>query len=618
LARASLDIQTLLGQPIEEGWATFVEMRHVYSSDFAEWTASIKGPKGRGSLQGVANRLGTSWHYSRLVFTSEGSLKTVDLSPRPARDKLFLSESKKRVFLVPLGNVPQEDLEWAPSYYRDKFSLDVEVLPAIPLQDSEWDARKHQLIAESLVALMKQSRPEKVKDQSAILIGITTEDMYIQSFDWNYAINYRQDGRYAVVSTARLRPVLFFQRWNTALETSRLRKMITKNVYVECFDVPMSSDYTSAVSGGVMSPEEVDYMTDEIVGAEGRWHSLLNGGVPTISMTLMPGQSTAWNMEWIGKPPTDLSSEYFAADLWPGLLIQRKTDFYFGGDFPLQFVRTYSSREEPSREFGLGTRNSLDISIGGVPGKYMELTLENGVRTHFDRDERRDRGGRQAYSGQADYLSPFSLGTIFMRGYDVEIETRDGWRYFFPYRATAKAEEKYAVLTGYSDPHGKRYEMQRNEAGDLMRVTTPAGKWLNFERDEHNRFRQIEDSEGRVVNYEYGSRGELVRVTDSRREDEVYRYNAKGQIVAVVDGAGHEQMTITYSPDGWITGQELPDGRTFQYEYHRDKGGNLSQIQFTDPRGYVTLFNYVGKQYLQSLPSKSANPNQGDANPFLE
>jgi hypothetical protein len=29
--------------------------------------------------------------------------------------------------------------------------------------------------------------------------------MYIQSYDWSYAINYREDGHFAVVSTARLR-----------------------------------------------------------------------------------------------------------------------------------------------------------------------------------------------------------------------------------------------------------------------------------------------------------------------------------------------------------------------------------------------------------------------------
>jgi YD repeat-containing protein len=618
VARSSPEVQSLLGSSIQEGWAAFVEVRHVYGSDFAEWTASIKGPKGRGWLYGVANRIGSSWHYSRLLFTLNGNKKIVDLTPPPPPDRLLSGESKKNVFLVPLGTVPDAYLAWAPAYYKAKFALNVEVLPVIPLRSSVWNAKRRQLIAENLIALMKQALPETLKDQSAILIGVTTGDMFIQSYDWRYAINYREDGRFAVVSAARLPPTLFFQKWNHALEISRLQKMITKNVYLECFDAPMSSDYTSAVSGGVMSPAEVDYMSDEIVGAENRWQSMPSGMAPTISVVLNTEQPAAWNMEWSGKPPTDVATEYLAANLWAGVLIQRKTDFYLNGDFPLQFVRTYASRDVQSREFGAGTNDSLDISIGGVPEKYMALTLENGVQTYFDRDVRGDSGGRQAYRGRADYFSPFSRGTIFMRGFDVELETTEGWHYFFPYRPAAKAEDKYLVLTDYSDPQGKRFEMQRNKTGELLRVTTPEGKWLNFQRDEQNRFRRIEDSEGRAVNYDYDSKGDLIRVSDSRGNTVVYRYDEKDQMVEVLDGHGHAQMTTTYSPDGRITGQTLADGRTFQYEYRRGKGGSLAQIRFTDPRGYVTLFDYVGERYLQSLPSKSADPKQSDAQPFLE
>lgn len=601
IARSSPKIQSLLGQPIQEDWAIFVETRHVENSDFAEWTATLKGPKGRGRLEGVANRIDSTWHYSRLLFTPNGGQKIVDLTPNPTSDHLLLSENEKKVYIVPLGTVPNGYLQWAPAYYKAKFGIDVTVLPTIPLSAPVWNARRGQLIAENLLDLMKETLPEKVADQSTILIGVTSDDMYIASYNWRYAINYREDGRYGVVSTARLQPYLFFQKWNDALLLSRLQKMLTKNVYVLCYNVPMSSDFTSAVSAGVMSPEEVDYMSDEILGADKHWHASLTGLVPTISMVFAPNQPVAWNMEWSAKPPTDTSSEYFAAHLGEGLLIQRKTDFYLDGDFPLQFVRTFASKDEQSGEFGIGTNDSLDISIGGEPGKYMALTQENGVRTYFDRDARIDSGGRQAYRGRADYLSRLSLATIFMHGYDIEIDATDGWQYFFPYRPGAKAENKYSVLTGYSDPQGRRFEMQRNKAGDLLRVTTPAGRWLSFERDQNNRVRRIEDSEGRVVTYEYNSRGELIRVSDSRGESEVYRYDEKEQLVAVLDNRGHVRMTISYA-DGRITGQTLADGRTFRYQYWRNKAGDLEHIRFTHPKGYVTLFDCVGKQYSQSLP----------------
>jgi predicted Zn-dependent protease len=442
MARSSSEIQNLLGQPLQEGWTTFVESRHVYGSDFAEWTASLKGPKGSGQLSGAANRIGSSWHYSRLMLTADDG-RIVDLTPPPERDKLFLKESSKKVFLVPLGPVPEEYLSWIPAYYKHKFELNVQVLPVIPLNPSVGNATRRQLVAERLVALMKSALPKEARDQSTILLGLTSEDMFIQSYDWRYAINYREDGRFGVVSTARLKPALFFQKWNHVLALSRLQKMLTKNVYLLCFGAPMNGDDTSAVSGGVMSPEEVDYMSDEIVGAEGRWHSLRSGTAPTISMIIDPKQPTAWDMEWSAKPPTDVSTEYFAADLWAGIFIQRKTDFYLAGDFPLQFVRTYASKDVQPREFGVGTNDSLDISMAGEPNNYLLLTQENGVQTHFDFDPRGNSGGRQIYRGRPDYFSPFSQGTLLMRGFDVEIETTDGWHYFFPFRQAAKTEDKY-------------------------------------------------------------------------------------------------------------------------------------------------------------------------------
>jgi YD repeat-containing protein len=598
-------MQELLGQPIQEGLVAFGEDWPIHGSEFAEWTTSLKGPKGRGQLHGVANRIGSSWHYSRLVFIPGNGQTILDITPSPGRDALVSSENKKKLFLVPIGTVQGESLAWAPAYYKAKFDLDVEILPAIAMDASMRNAARHQFVAEKLIGLMKRALPGKVRDQLSILIGVTAEDMYIESYDWRYAINYREDGRFGVVSTARLRPTLFFQ--NRELVTSRLQKMLSKNVYTLCFNAPMSSDYTSAVSGGVMSPAEVDYMSDQVIGAEGRWHSLLSGLVPTISMVLAAEQPVAWNMEWSSKPPVDVSTEHFSANLWAGALIQKKTDFYLDGDFPLQFVRLYGSRNDAAREFGLGTRNSLDISMTGEPGKYLELVLENGVQTDFDRDARRDSAGRQAYQGRVDYLGPFSQAKIFMRGFDSELITTDGWHYFFPYRPTAKSEDKLAALAGYSDPRGRRFEMERNDPGDLLSIRTPAGKWLHFESDQQHRYRRIEDSEGRVVNYEYDAKGRLIRVSSTQGDVEYYRYDDKNHMREVLDSNENVLMNITYSPEGSISSQTLRDGRSFRYEYERNATGKVVQIRFTDPRDYITAFSFAGKKYTQSLPYRAGD-----------
>jgi YD repeat-containing protein len=601
-------LQSLLGQPIQEGWPTFGEIRAVDGSDFAEWTSSLKGSKGRGQLHGVANRIGDTWHYSRLLFISADGKNALDLTPSPAPDKFPFDADRKKVFLVPLGDVQGAGLDWAHGYYRSKFGLDVEVLHAIPLDASGQDFNRHQFIAERLIATLERSEQEEAKDRSAVFIGVTREDMYIESYDWRYAINYRgRGGRFAVVSTARLSPRMFFQKWNRALETSRLQKMITKNMYLLCFDLPLSGDSTSALSGGVMSPEEIDSMSDQVIGAATRWQSVVSGGEPTISVTFAQGQPAEWKMEAETKPPADVSSEYFGADLKIGLFIQRKTDFYLDGDWPLQFVRVYRNKDADSYGFGIGANDSLDTFIDGEPGKVLELALEDGARIPFHRDQSKENADKQIYLGRSVSDSPFSHSRILLEGYSSRLVTSDGWQYLFPYREKAQAESKYAVLTGYGDSRGHRFQMERNEAGDLLRITTPEGKWLHFESDEKHRFRRIEASDGRAVNYEYDETGRLIRVSDSQGNVESYRYDEKNQMRAVLDGQGNVLMDISYSPDGWVTNQRLRDGRSFNYEYRWDTQSALTQNKFTDPQGFVTLFNYRGgdlTQSLRALPSE--------------
>ena len=45
IAQSSAELQDLVGQPMQDGWTAFGEIRRAYGSEFAEWTTSLKGPK---------------------------------------------------------------------------------------------------------------------------------------------------------------------------------------------------------------------------------------------------------------------------------------------------------------------------------------------------------------------------------------------------------------------------------------------------------------------------------------------------------------------------------------------------------------------------------------------
>jgi predicted Zn-dependent protease len=96
-------------------------------------------------------------------------------------------------------------------------------------------------------------------DPNAVIIGLTSADMYIASKDWNYAYGMRHGDRWAVVSSARM-------SWGTASDQrrmERLEKMITKNIGILFYGLPPSSDPRSVLYNNVLGPDDLDRMTEE-------------------------------------------------------------------------------------------------------------------------------------------------------------------------------------------------------------------------------------------------------------------------------------------------------------------------------------------------------------------
>jgi len=46
--------------------------------------------------------------------------------------------------------------------------------------------------------------------------------------------------------------------------------LLSKNIVILYFDLPLSIDYTSLLSGGLFSGSEIDRMGGELIGGEGR------------------------------------------------------------------------------------------------------------------------------------------------------------------------------------------------------------------------------------------------------------------------------------------------------------------------------------------------------------
>lgn len=167
------------------------------------------------------------------------------------------------MYFVALGDIPENTLQQLTAHYKDRFGVTIETLPAIPLDDTLVNRRRNQISAETLIGVMREKSPNVVNDPQAIVIGLTSQDIFIQRYDWDFAFSLRQDDRVAVVSMARMDPVNFGEPANEVLLNTRLRKMVTKHIGIFYFGKSPSSNPRSVLYKDIMGLEELDAMGED-------------------------------------------------------------------------------------------------------------------------------------------------------------------------------------------------------------------------------------------------------------------------------------------------------------------------------------------------------------------
>ena len=116
-------------------------------------------------------------HYSNSLDNfefqiSELAANDVSTSPGQAPEKVY------NIYFIPVGNATTPEIDDLLAHYRQKFGLTSTILPALTLGPSEVDPIRRQLIAENVLALMHKTYSGYVENNSSILIGITSDDMY--------------------------------------------------------------------------------------------------------------------------------------------------------------------------------------------------------------------------------------------------------------------------------------------------------------------------------------------------------------------------------------------------------------------------------------------------------
>ena len=598
IASSNAEVQTILGSNIHPVFPALGHLMSLEGAEFAEWSVVLSGTKGTGHLYGVADQVNGVWDYSRLVFKSANSPELVNLAPV---HRLSLPRVPvKRVYLLPIGLAEAESLDWAPAYYKSKMEIDVTTLPSKPLPSDLVNSQRNQLDSDRCIdEFLTTTYPQLANDPTALLIAVTSKDMYIPTFNWRYAENRRKEGRFAVVSSARLHPYSFLEKMNPEWLHSRLQKLLTKNILILYFDLPMSSDYSSVLSGGVLAGWEIDGMGGDLIGGEKRWDPFIESGSPAVTIYHTPGKDILWNREWAESALPDSAMQLFTVALDIGVVVQRKADFVFADEPAMQFTRVYRNQDDRSRSFGVGASHSFDMFLGGKMGVAVDLIMPDGHRVHFVHEPPKAGQRGDTYLPSRPSYDRF-VEAVYLGG-TWKVRTTDGWTYLFPYRPNA-LPEYVTVLTSFLDPAQRKYEMQRDTSGALLAISSPSGAWLHFENDAEHRIRNITASSGRFIRYDYDNAGNMNRATASDGSVDFYTYDDKNQMLTAAHGNEKPFVTNEYFVDGYIKSQTLPHGQSFEYHYSRE-GGRILNTYITDPNGLQTYIQFRPDGYLEWPPA---------------
>jgi YD repeat-containing protein len=609
LVSRSAEAKAALGEPIRAGAGVRGAVRNSTASGYAVLAVPVSGPKGKGTLYVVANRLGSDWDIEREVLQIGDGSRKIDLTP-PTQQENFRYPATGRVYLLPLDDNAASDLENLPAYYKARLGMDVELLPTQKLEPDDLDPEAKQVIAEKTLQSMAENQPEMAEDMDSVMLGVTSRDMNYQSLNLRYGTNF-YSGRFSIVSTARFHEMPWYAGANPEVFAVRTRKMITRNLALLHFPVDRSSDVSSALSIDVYTASDVDGMGEAFGGQDGNAR-LVSVGAPCVTILQGPNGKQGWRLGCINDAQGDGRFERFETYTGVPLFVMSRADFSFQGQPSFSFLRKYRPQDDTSRPFGIGATDSFDIFPVGDSQTFswVELILASGERVHFARTSSGTGFANAEYRASNFLGSPFSLSSLAWNGNGWDLETRDGWTYKFPSSGPERTWQQCA-LTGMRSASGKAFSIQRNNTSDLQEVRAPDGESINFTYDAMHRITSGKETSGHAIEYEYDAAGRLVHVRDSQSGEEFYEYDPANRLTAVRDARHHPLLVNTYGYLGEIRSQTMADGEKLLYESGYDQDHRLTMLKMTLPNGYTILWQLTRNGFVRSWPRPPANSGSG-------
>ena len=185
----------------------------------------------------------------------------------PNAARCVLARSGGDVDLVGVGDFPAAMLDRLRETSRAEYGIRVNVLPPLAVGDDAIDARREQLVGETLLTEIEGQAARLQRGD--VVIGITADDMMPRDRpDWAFALSNRDaSAGAAVISITRMDPANTGPGPDDELLFARAEKMVAKNIGVLYLNRAPVSDPHSVMYGNVLSVSDLDVMGDDLCRA---------------------------------------------------------------------------------------------------------------------------------------------------------------------------------------------------------------------------------------------------------------------------------------------------------------------------------------------------------------
>jgi YD repeat-containing protein len=504
-------------------------------------------------------------------------------------------EAHGKLYFVPMGRqaIPVESLA---AYYRNKFKMEITVLPEVAIGSTAYDAPRRQCIAEEMILDMRRAYSKIARAPYSTMIVLTDEDIYPRSLNWKFTYSFHTGYKFAVVSSRRNDPAFWDQSkpHDRVAQLAGAKQMLTKYIALLYFHLPHSFDPSSIMYQPLTPNDGPDDLHESDLHSEESANGFRGSGGPCLIYSYSHATGVmrhrAPDVEECGHPvPASPQEEIFETHLSTGEFFEFALDFQLDSAPPVDFHRSYRSQYVPSMALGRGTNHNYNTwlySDGADKLSFIDIISEDGARDHLVRVSPGVGFSPSVVFENRDNAQELYGARLSWDSDHFKLQYRDtSWFTFLP------CTDGRCYWSGYQDSAGHVLRFDRDASRNLVRLTASDNQGIDFQSDSQYRLVTGKDSSGNLVSYQYGVPGDLVKVTHADGHVTLYSYDSAHRMTAMaVDTSSGEPVTVftnEYDSSGRVVRQTLAGGSVYRLAYETDLRSPRNHVKLTEPSGRV-------------------------------